>query len=247
MRNLFLGMICIVIPGIAVSQTAAKYNLYGVPGLIEMPSAQMAPDGELALSFGQAGNSLRNTLSFQITPRLSGAFRYSRIRQWPNRAGTGVRSSLFDRSFDLRYQVLTEEKYRPAVVVGLQDFIGTGIYSGEYIVASKTFGSVVATGGIGWGRFGSYKGFDNPFGALSDEFGTRQIGFSGVGGELEAAKWFRGDAAVFGGLSWAVNDRLTFKAEYSSDAQVAETTRNHFVRSSPLNFGVDYRVGKRGQ
>ena len=50
-----------------------SYNLYGMTGLIDMPSAVAAPDGELVTTVSYAGQILRNTLSFQITPRLSGS------------------------------------------------------------------------------------------------------------------------------------------------------------------------------
>ena len=68
--------------------------------------------------------------------------------------------------------------------MGLQDFIGTGVYSGEYVAASKTFGPVVATAGIGWGRLGSHNRFDNPLGLISSRFDTRDAGFTGTGGRI---------------------------------------------------------------
>lgn len=231
----------------ASAEQRSTYNMYGVPGLIEMPTAQMAPDAELGFNFSYAGETLRNTLTFQITPRLSGSFRYTRIDKYFVAPGATVATESYDRSFDLRYQFLTEGKYRPAMAVGLQDFIGTGLYSGEYVVASKTFGSVVATAGLGWGRLSTYNSFSNPFGAISASFDSRPIGFSGTGGQVNTAKWFRGPAAAFAGLSWAVNDKVTLKVEYSSDDQSLETTRNHYTHRSPLNFGLDYRLNDRTQ
>ena len=219
------------------------YNLYGAPGLIDMPTAQSAEDGELSTTVSTFQGQTRTTLSFQITPRLSGSFRYATIDNW---SPTGGRT--WDRSFDLRYRFIDEGRYRPAVAIGLQDFMGTGLYSSEYIVATKTIGNRLSlTGGIGWGRMGSYNGFTNPLGALHDGFNTRPVDF-GLGGKPSFNHWFRGDAALFGGASYAVSDRLTLKAEYSSDAYVGETTRglapDRFVHRSPLNFGVDYRVSK---
>ncbi|OZB12783.1 MAG: hypothetical protein B7X55_13915 [Rhodobacterales bacterium 34-62-10] len=37
----------------------------------------------------------------------------------------------FDRSFDLQYKLVDEGRVRPAVAIGLRDFIGTGLFSGE--------------------------------------------------------------------------------------------------------------------
>jgi len=95
------------------------------------------------------------------------------------------KGTLWDRSFDLRYRLVDEGKYRPALAVGLQDFIGTGVYSGEYLVASKTLTpALTVTGGIGWGRYGSHNGFANPLGGLSSGFNTRTTNFTRTGGVL---------------------------------------------------------------
>lgn len=219
----------------------SSLTTFGTPGLIDMPSAESAPDAELSTTVAYFAGSTRTTLSFQITPRLSGSFRYTGIRNWVAVTGEGT----FDRSFDLRYRLVDEGKYRPAIAVGLQDFIGTGIYSGEYIVASKhILPNLTLTGGIGWGRYGSFNGFANPLGQLSSSFNTRPTNITNTGGVVESAKWFRGDAAFFGGIAWQATTKLTLKAEYSSDAYVAETSRGHFNRRSPYNFGLDYEITK---
>ncbi len=222
------------------AQQNYTYSTYGSPGLIDMPTAQSAEDAELGFTVSNFAGSTRTTLTFQLTPRISGSFRYSKIDNWV--AATG--DATFDRSFDLRYKFLDETRYRPAVAIGLQDFIGTGIYSGEYIVATKTLTPrLTVTGGMGWGRLGSYQGFSNPLGALSDRFKTRPVGTTGAGGQFESAKWFRGDAALFGGIAFQATDKLTLKAEYSSDAYTQEIGRaNLFERKSPFNFGLDYRL-----
>ena len=59
----------------------------------------------------------------------------------------------WDRSFDLRVDLLKQQKYIPDLSIGLQDFVGTGNYSGEYLVISKDFFSNFrSTVGLGWGR-----------------------------------------------------------------------------------------------
>ncbi|WP_197470914.1 YjbH domain-containing protein, partial [Sulfitobacter sp. HI0054] len=81
-----------------------------------------------------------------------------------------------DRSFDLRYLLKKEDAFWPAITVGLQDFAGTGIYAGEYVVATKTFdntllpGRVKVTGGLGWGRLGSHGSIGAPFGGNRGSF-----------------------------------------------------------------------------
>lgn len=222
---------------------SVSYNVYGVPGLIDMPTAESAEDAELATTLSYFPGGTRATMTFQITPRLSGSFRYGRM----DRFNTTTGAEIYDRSFDLRYRFVDEGRYRPAVAVGFQDFIGTGLYSGEYLVATKTLApGLKVTGGIGWGRLGSYGGFSNPLGAIDARFRSRPGGFTGTGGQVEAGKWFRGDAALFGGISYAPTDRLTLKAEYSSDAYSFETAagRSLFSHRSPLNFGIDYKLAE---
>lgn len=237
-----LRILVLTISGFAAHSLSAQNvstTTFGTPGLVDMPSAQSAPDAELSTSLSYAKGATRTTLNFQITPRLSGSFRYSGIE------GIGSKGTLWDRSFDLRYRLVDEGKYRPAIAIGLQDFIGTGVYSGEYLVASKTLASTITvTGGIGWGRYGSHNGFANPLGGLSSGFNTRTTDFTRTGGIIESAKWFRGDAAFFGGIAWQATPKLTLKAEYSSDAYVQEVNSGALTRRSPYNFGLDYQIVK---
>lgn len=244
-----LGALFALVPIMAVPETLLTYskNMYGMPGgLIDMPTAEMANDGELSGTISHFGGTTKTTLTFQILPRLTGAFRYSALQNYrPGRGGANAypNASYYDRSFDLKYQLVTEGKYRPGVAVGLRDFIGTGLYSSEYVVATKSLGSRIrVTGGVGWGRLGSFNSFATT--------GTRPpSGAIGSGGNLRTDRWFRGPVSAFGGISYQATDRLKFTAEYSSDGYVQEQGggqdpgANMFQRKSPWNFGVDYKLG----
>ncbi len=219
----------------AAAQEQPTLNFYGVTGLIDMPSAEMQPDGILSASSAHFGPISRNTLTFQITPRLSGSFRYQGVRDYDRFVPSDF-ETYYDRSFDLRYQLVREGQYMPAVTVGLQDFVGTGIFSGEYIVATKNLSpDLKVTAGLGWGRLGSYGGIGAPF-------GDRPRIDIDEGGKINSGQWFRGDAAPFAGLEYQFNDEWSIKAEYSSDAYDLESDRRRtFDRSSPFNFGIEYR------
>lgn len=225
----------------AAQDRGVSYTLYGTPGLIEMPSAISANDGEIVGNIAHTGTELRNSFTFQITPRLSGTFRYAGIDDFE---GPDTRR-YFDRSFDLRFRLTDEGDWMPMIAIGLQDFLGTGIYGAEYVVATKTLSdSLRVTGGIGWGRFGTYNSFDNPLGAISSSFNDRPaiIGNESLGGEPSWDTWFRGDAALFGGVEWAASERLTVKVEYSSDDGYRNLQGERlFDREIPLNFGLTYR------
>lgn len=215
-----------------------------------MPTALQLEDGTFTASVSYVANSFKSTLNFQVTPRISATFRYTaskNIRGGPNRDPISV---LYDRSFDLRYQLANEGQYRPAVTIGLQDFAGTGRFSGEYIVATKTVKpNLKASAGIGWGRLAERGAFSNPLGRLSDSFYTRPgRGEAGNNnGRPQVGLWFRGPAAVFAGIEWAASDRLRLKAEYSTDAYSNELANNPgYVKiKSPLNFSAEYRL-RRG-
>ena len=207
------------------------YTLLGTPGLIEMPTARSAPDAEVSAGFSYWRLQQKTNFTFQVTPRLSGTFRYSGIEE---RSGPGT-DGTFDRSFDLSYRILDETKHRPAVSIGLQDFLGTGILSGEYIVATKAVTpSLDVTAGLGWGRLGSR----NPIG---QPFGSRPARDFENGGNVETDQFFRGDVAIFGGLDYRVSEKLSFQAEYSSDAYERETDNGSLEVNSPVNVGLTYR------
>ncbi len=218
----------------------ATYTLYGTPGLIEMPTAQTAPDAQLTVNFSAFEQQKRGNIGFQITPRLSGTFRYTNV---PNATGPGS-SAEFERNFDLRYRFLDEGQFgawTPGMAVGLQDVMGKGLQPAEYIVASKTMtDNIIITAGLGWGRFGSKDGFENPLGLFNSAFLNRPNGGFGNGGRVNSDHFFRGDAALFGGLSWAYSDNFSLKAEYSSDAYLRENSNATIDTKSPFNFGLSY-------
>ena len=217
-------------------------GMLGTPGLIDMPTGESAPDGQFSVSTSYFAGINRNTITFQISPRLSGSFRYA------SHQSVGV--SNFDRSFDIRYQLMFEGRYRPAVAIGLQDFIGTGWYAAEYVAATKTVTpSLKLTGGIGWGRLGSYNGFANPLSALFGPAFDSRPATAGLGGTPLYGNWFRGPAAFFGGLEWRTPVRgLTATLEYSSDAYTLETvTNSFFTRRSPFNLGLTYTFRNSNQ
>lgn len=172
------------LPGLAVADNlkTRTTNNYGTPGgLIDMPTAESAPDGELTTNVTYFDGFFRATLSFQITDRLSGSFRYAGTEDL-----TPSFSTYYDRSFDLRFRLFDETDFTPAVSIGLRDFVGTGILSGEYVVATKSIGDRLrVTGGLGFGRLGSY-GSDGSIGSRAP------FSFAGVGtgGQFNIDDWF---------------------------------------------------------
>ena len=194
---------------------------FGGVGLIESRNARFRDDGTL-----EAGASLRRQqqfyfLSFQALPFLESTFRLSERLNGTTGSGTTT-----DRSFDLKLRLLEEGDWSPALAIGLQDLIGTGIYAGEYLVASKRWHGLDFSLGLGWGRLGTEADLSNPLRVASDHFGTRTRDV-GRGGTLRT-DFFQGrDAALFGGVEYSVPPVVTplgliegvrAKVEWSGDA-----------------------------
>ena len=234
--GLGMGIFCATGPA-GATDLRFSASSYGTPGLIDMPTGSPWPDGTLGLSSVLTKDMQKYTLTFQITPRIFGSFRYSILN------GYDAGENRYDRSFDFGYLLMEETQYRPALSIGLRDFGGTGIYGSEYIAATKTFGDkLTLTGGIGWGRLASYGGFTNPLGIIDDSFETRPIQDVSINntGRLDIKQWFHGDAAFFGGVEYRFNPRLTLKAEYSSDAYERETLKMGFDHKTPFNASLTY-------
>ncbi len=221
----------------ALAEMTKSLNINGATGLIDMPSGDVQDDATFSFSTSVVGPLTRATISFQITPRLSGSFRFQTWRDW-NTLFPADEPKFDDRSFDLRYQILTESRYVPALTIGLQDFTGQGYFASEYVAATKTFGDrIKVTAGLGWGRLGSYGGIGQPF-------GDRPPVATVDRGKPNVDQWFRGEAAPFAGIEYKINDRWTFKGEYSSDAYLLEDDERGIIeRDSPFNFGFEYQKG----
>lgn len=236
-RKLLLALLLSSSAGAARAEWISNY---GTPGLIDMPSATVSRDGTLTFSAITQKDAWRLQTQFQITPRLSGIFRYSYFGDFLGPAAP--LPDLYDRSFDLHYLLREESPGLPAIAIGLRDFGGTGVLGSEYVVATKHLSPrLTVTGGIGWGRLASRGGFSNPLGVISDRFKTRTQRNVGTG-RVAFGNFFRGDAALFGGLEYQLNDRTRLVAEYSSDAYAEEVARMGYKDRSPINLGIDYRA-----
>lgn len=226
------------LPVDAMSQQAGRYDKspvfsqYGGVGLLKTRSARMAADSTLAAGIAWNQVQQRYSLTFQAAPWLETTFSYSGFDQ-------SATDDTFDRQFDLKVRLWEEGLYIPEVAVGLQDFLGTGIFSGEYVVASKRIGPLDLSLGIGWGRLADRSVAPNPIASLGDRFRNRTE-FEGQGGELNVGQFFQGeDLGIFGGVIYDTPvDGLRVIAEYDSD----QNEGVFGLGDSPFNFGLVYNV-----
>lgn len=215
-------------------------DTYGEVGMLEIPTARMADDGQLSLTLGALKNTTRFSFGFQIFPWLEGSFRYSSIDNFNGN------TTDFDRSFGLRARLFQETEYTPDVVFGMRDIVGTGIYGAEYFAATKRIWDFDLTAGLGWGRLAGNEMFDNPFAELFNSFKNRKSltgGTSNSQGQVDFGQFFHGpDMGLFGGIIWHTPiNNLDFMAEYSSDAYPRESRAKVFAPRIPVNIGLAYR------
>ena len=226
----------------AQAQEAPRVSVgnFGLPGLLDLPTARALPDAELVITQQLHRSLARSGMSFQLLSNLGVAFRYS-----GHGSGGGEANGRFnhDRSFDAHLTLWNEGAYHPGVALGLRDFIGTGWYSSEYVVATKSIGNFEITGGLGFGRLAGRDSFSNPLSRVSDRFAARESDLAnraGRGGVVGEINWFEGRASSFWGATYRLGNRTTLSAEYTPDEMRRES--RYLEIESPWNYGAAYRV-----
>lgn len=215
-------------------------NGFGNVGLIQTPTARMAREGELSLYNMRSEPYRHMGLIIGVHPRLEAVVRYSDVNDV--RYGVGENQGYKDKGLNGKLLLLREDKWLPAIAIGLNDVGGTNLFSSEYVVASKRFGRFDGSLGLGWGRLGARGQLSNPLKALGDSFATRGER-SDLGGTLTGGNYFAGDrVGVFGGLSYQTRIRgLTLLAEYDGNDYSDEFSPT--IRStSPWNLGLSYHL-----
>lgn len=139
---------------------AATPSNHGVSGYVNMPSAWMETDG--AFSAGYSFDSPYGSFWTTVTPLpfLQMTGRYVSINGIPGFSNVeGEYGSEYgrykDKVVDAKIRLLEESKFMPSVSVGATDLLGTGLFKGRYVVASKMFGTArnfEASIGVGRGR-----------------------------------------------------------------------------------------------
>ena len=154
-----------------VSAANVAASDFGVVGILDMPTARMRDDGAMTVTSAQQPTVDMYSITYQALPWVEASFRYS-IFDPAERLS--VNDDLRDRSFGVKARLLEEGRYRPALAAGIRDIFGTGVWAGEYVVASKAVGPVDLSLGMGWGRFAQRNRLENPIGWLDDRLFERK-------------------------------------------------------------------------
>lgn len=227
---------------LALALTASDW---GEMGLLQTPTARMAAAGEVRTQISGTYPYTRGTLMLQPLDWLEAGFRYTDIADrlyGPSIAGD---QTYKDKSIDIKLRLRKESAMGPQVAVGLRDIGGTGLFSGEYLVASKRWGNWDMSTGLGWGYLGARGNVNAPLGFLGDGFKTRPGNDNASGGTTNFQSMFHGNAALFGGVQWqAPGSAWVLKAELDGNDYRNEPLSSGFAASSPINLGMVYRYSQ---
>lgn len=220
-----------------------SYGDFGGVGLLQMPTARFAPQGQIGVSTSLVEPYQRTAITIQGLPWLEGVLRYTAVRNrlYSNDPNFSGNQNYKDRGVDIKIKLIEESKYQPQVALGMRDIGGTGLFSSEYLAFSKRYYDFDFTFGLGWGNMGTRGHIKNPFVRVSDRFRNRP-NTAGTPGAVSSINFFKGEyISLFGGISYQTPvPGLTLKLEYDGNDYSQEAMNNRQKVRSPLNFGLTY-------
>lgn len=216
---------------------------FGGVGLLQTPTARMAPLGWLAMKYGRVDPYEHYTFSAQPFEWAEAGFRYTEVRNRVVAAST-TGQDFIDKGVDLKLRIADEGRFMPALAVGFQDLGGTGLFAGEYLVANKRWHDLDFSIGLGWGYLALGSNFSNPLGELADRFENRSDDGANPdgGGDFNFQEMFTGPVGVFGGVQYRTPIKgLFLQLEYDGNDYRNEPLGNTFERDSRVNAGLRYK------
>ena len=223
-----------------------SFSNYGTLGLIQNPNARFLDEGSLGFSWSHNDPYLRGSLIAYPFSWLEVSYQYADIN---NRLYSQVKEfsgsqSLKDKSFDTKIRLIKESQSLPQIAVGFRDIAGTGIFSSEFIVASKNLSKRLdLTIGIGWGNL-SGQLIKNPLLEISDRFATRSSTL-GLGGKFNVDDYFSGPAGYFFGIEYYVPKFKGMRIKLEYDGTNYKTENNlPLSQASNFNFGIVFPQSK---
>ena len=225
---------------------------FGGVGLIQMPTARMAPEGEFSLGFTYNDIYRHGTVSIQLFPWLESTVRYTQVDGllYSNDPSFSGDTLYTDKGIDFKVRLLEESYWLPETSVGMRDFGGTGLFDSEFIAFSKAFGPVDFTLGVGFGYIGNSGNLSGDAKDTSSDCG-RDGSFGGSGGTVDYQRWFTGCKALFGGIEYQTPwEPLRVKLEYDANDYATDypVVRGDIdmTQKSKFNYGLLYNFGEWG-
>ncbi len=221
---------------------------FGGTGLMQMPSARMLEEGELNLAITNNDDYLHYAISLQLFPWLETTVRYTQVHEllYSDQASFSGDTKYTDKSIDAKLRLWQESYWLPDLSLGLRDIGGTGLFDGEYLVATKQVGPLDFTLGFGWGYLGNRANLSGD--KISSTDCGRDSSYGGNGGLLDLGRMFTGCTALFGGIEYQtplapLRLQLEYDGnDYRSDFPVTRGQPDAMPVASPWNFGLAYAL-----
>lgn len=217
---------------------------WGSVGLLQTPSARMYPAGTGTVSLSRVQPYTRLNFVLQPFDWLEASFRYTSISNRLYGSTIAGSQSFKDKSADFKLKLAKETELRPELALGIRDLGGTGLFSGEYLVASKRSGNLDWSLGLGWGYVGARGNLGNPFSIFGSTFNTRPLPTTAVAsaGKVSLNNLFHGSTSLFGGVQYQTPwNSLVLKLEYDGNDYQHEPQGNNQSQKVPFNIGAIYR------
>jgi hypothetical protein len=226
-----------------VAPTFSQMNHGGV-GLIQTPTARFNSEGEFAVNYQDSEEYRFWSVSLTLFPWMESTMRYADIRTklYSDDPGFSGKQTLKDKGIDVKFRLWQESAYIPQLAVGFRDFGGTGLFESEFIALSKRWQNVDMHLGLGFGYLGTSGNIANPFCKVSDAFCDRSTTTLGKGGQVSYNKFFKGPAALYGGVEYQTPwQPLRLKLEYDSNNYIKDKAGT-LLQDSRFNVAAVYRA-----
>jgi hypothetical protein len=231
--KLLLPILLFAFPAMAVDAPFNGPANWGATGLMETPNARVLEYGKYRFGASQVEPYRYYYSVVSPLPGLEIGGRVTEVMgtsspddpRWKNYG------NYKDKAIDIKYRLLPEGKYWPAIAVGIMDPHGTRVYGGQYLVASKQIYPFDFTIGVGNGRFGREQLPDG-------EFRVELI---------QDPKQFWSDAQIFGGIEFSPSSKFSLMVEYNPiryEIQTRDPAQPKYFTdgiSSRINVGVRIR------
>ncbi len=212
---------------------------YGLTGILELPNARFMQEATMRFNFSSSFPNEYTSIIASPFDWMEASYRYAEIKT--DKYGPSAYSgnqSLKDKGFDVKFRILKEGYRKPSIAIGFRDVAGTGLFSSEYVVATKKVNNFDLTLGLGWGLLGLEDSIKNPFIDFNENFRERTATL-GQGGKFSYDSWFSGTTSILGGIEYDLKKYgLRFKLEY--DTSKPSLRQNIEESKSRFNIGLTY-------
>ncbi len=250
LKPVLLMLPCLLLSHIAWSQDftqpAFSQLNHGGVGLIQTPTARFNAEGDFSLNYQDSEEYRFWSVSLTLFPWMESTIRYSDFRTilYSNDPGFSGDQTYKDKGIDAKFRLWQESRYLPQLAVGFRDFGGTGLFESEFVALSKRWQNIDMHLGLGFGYLGTSGNIANPFCKVSEAYCERPGGFGGKGGQVSFGKFFKGPAALYGGIEYQTPwQPLRLKLEYDPNNYL-EDRAGVLVQDSRFNVAAVYRASE---